>query len=265
VIKPLVRGALHRLGYTLVKYRTRAGGFDTGPAAAAARYDADMEPEFRALHARCAEFTMTPPERMYNLWLAARHVLTHDVPGDFVECGVWRGGSAMLCALALQDRADPNRRVWLYDTFEGMAAPTEKDVDHEGLIDTREIWARSQQGDHNEWCYASLDDVRRNMASTGFPETRTVYVKGKVQDTLPGNTPDRIALLRLDTDWHDSTVAELKHLYPKLSPGGVLIVDDYGQWKGQRQAVDEYLAAQPVPLLLARIDAAARMGIKPAP
>ena len=98
MIKPLVRTALHRLGYTLVKYRTRAGGFDVGAAPGAARYDADMEPEFRAAHARCAEFTMTPPERMYNLWLAARHVLAHNIPGDIVECGVWRGGSAMLCA-----------------------------------------------------------------------------------------------------------------------------------------------------------------------
>ncbi len=263
MIKPLIRGALHRMGYTLVKYRTRAGGFDVGPAPAGVRYDADMEPEFRAMHARCAEFTMTPPERMYNLWLAMRHVLDHGIPGDIVECGVWRGGSAMLAAHVLRERGDSDRRVWLYDTFEGMTAPTEKDVDPEGLIDTREIWARSQKGDHNEWCYASLEDVRRNMASTGFPDSRTVYVKGKVEETLPKQTPDRIALLRLDTDWHASTAAELGHLYPKLSPGGVLLVDDYGQWKGQREAVDEYLAQQRAPLLLARIDAAARMGVKP--
>ena len=198
MIKRLVRSLLHRAGYTLVKYRTRAGGFNVGGTPSDVKYDADMESQFQELHALCRDYTMTPPERAYNLYLAMRHVLTHNIPGDIVECGVWRGGSAMLCAHMLQRAGDTRRNIYLYDTFEGMAAPTEKDVDAAGLIDTKEIWKRSQTGDHNDWCYASLDDVRRNMASTGLPASRTVFVKGKVEDTLPGTLPDSIALLRLD-------------------------------------------------------------------
>ena len=226
---------------------------------------ADLSPADRAIALRVAPYTLTGLDRRASLLQAVEHIVRRGIAGDIVECGVWRGGSAMLCAHMLQRAGDTRRNIYLYDTFEGMAAPTEKDVDAAGLIDTKEIWKRSQTGDHNDWCYASLDDVRRNMASTGLPASRTVFVKGKVEDTLPGTLPDSIALLRLDTDWHDSTVAELTHLYPLLSPGGVLVVDDYGQWQGQRTALDEFLAKQNIPLLLARIDGAARMGVKPAP
>ena len=163
MIKRAVRKLLHKAGYTLVRYRTSAGGFNVGGTRADVRYDADMEPEFQELHALCHEFTMTPPERAYNLYLAVRHVLGHGVPGDVVECGVWRGGSAMLCAHMLHRARDTTRKVYLYDTFEGMAAPTEKDVDAAGLIDTREIWERSRKGGHNEWCFASLEDVNRHL------------------------------------------------------------------------------------------------------
>jgi O-methyltransferase len=221
----------------------------------------DMEQEFLELHARCAPFTMTSIERMYALYLAVRHVVEAGVPGDLVECGVWRGGSAMLAALALEARGDRDRSIYLYDTFAGMTRPDERDrSDHQESATL--TWERQQAGDVNEWCYASLDEVRANMLSTGFPPERLRFVEGKVEDTIPGTVPERIALLRLDTDWYESTYHELKHLFPLLSTGGALILDDYGYWAGSREATDRYLAESGTTMLLNRIDLAGRIGIR---
>jgi hypothetical protein len=118
-----------------------------------------------------------------------------------------------------------------------------------------------QRDGHNEWCYSPLDEVKRNLARTGYPAERVVYVQGKVEDTIPGTLPERTALLRLDTDWYSSTRHELEHLYPGLVAGGVLVLDDYGTWQGARQATDEYFAARG-PLLLNRIDSTGRIAVK---
>jgi len=113
------------------------------------------------------------------------------------------------------------------------------------------------------WAMAPLDRVRRNVLATGYPAERVHFIQGKVEDTLPANAPDRIALLRLDTDWYESTHHELTHLYPRLSPGGVLIIDDYGHWQGSRLAVDEFFAARAYTPLLGRMDYTGRMMVKP--
>jgi hypothetical protein len=102
------------------------------------------------------------------------------------------------------------------------------------------------------------------VLSTGYPADRLHLVQGKVEDTLPGAAPARIALLRLDTDWYESTRHELVHLYPRLVPNGVLIIDDYGDWVGAKEAVDEYFAAQPFQPFLSRMDHTGRLAIKPA-
>jgi hypothetical protein len=147
--------------------------------------------------------------------------------------------------------------------LQGISEPTDRDVNYRG--DRASVqWANSQAEDHNEWCYASLDDVRANMTSTEYPSDSIEYMKGKVQDTIPGVLPSPIALLRLDTDWYESTRHELEHLYPQLVPGGVLIIDDYGHWEGCREATDEYLARLKVVPLLHRIDRLGVIGIKPA-
>jgi O-methyltransferase len=220
----------------------------------------DMDPPFAGLYADCHTFTMTSVERMYALYKAVEHVARAGVPGDFVECGVWKGGSAMMMALAMQ-RFDAVRTLYLYDTYAGMPAPTE----HDRNFDDRQAekkWERLQREGHNEWCYSPLEEVRANLARTGHPAERAVLVQGKVEDTIPATIPERIALLRLDTDWYESTRHELEHLYPRLVPGGVLIIDDYGYWKGARQAVDEYFARTGEPLLLNRIDFTGRIAIK---
>jgi hypothetical protein len=219
-----------------------------------------FDEEFMRIYRACAPFSMASIERLYAVYQAVRHVVDHEVPGDVVECGVWRGGSSMCAAMTLLARGAVDRRLWLYDTFAGMTEPSAEDVNYVG-VDARATWRRAQRSDHNRWCYGSLDDVRANLRSTAYPGDRVAYVQGPVEETLPRTAPDSIALLRLDTDWYQSTRHELEHLYPRLSPFGVLIIDDYGFWKGARKAVDEYFAAR-TPLLLARSDNTGRMAIK---
>ena len=223
----------------------------------------DMPAEFMRLYERCAPFTMTSWERMYALHEAAKYISRSDITGDVVECGVWRGGSSMLAALALAQIGD-HRQLWLYDTFAGMPPPSERDADNTGRMAAAALeTVKRTPGARNCWAYATLDDVQQNMRATGYPPNRINYIVGRVEDTIPDQAPERIALLRLDTDWYESTRHELETLYPRLSPRGVLIIDDYGHWQGARQAVDEYLATLDAPPLLMRVDYAGRVVVKP--
>lgn len=216
----------------------------------------DMGPEFAADYAHAAEFTMSSRERMFALWLAVRYITAANIPGDVVECGVWQGGSSMLAAAAL--RHNP-RTLWLYDTFEGMPAPSDKDRNWTGETAADRLAAQDRT-EGPDWAYATLADVQANMRSTGYPAEHIRFVEGMVEDTIPAQLPETIALLRLDTDWYESTRHELEQCWPRLSPGGVLIVDDYGHWQGARQATDEYFAGKPV--LLNRIDYTGRIAVK---
>lgn len=223
---------------------------------------ADMGDHFHQLYQRAAPYTMTSIERMYGLYEACRYVTAARIPGDIVECGVWRGGSSMLAALTLMGSSDA-RPMWLYDTFEGMPPPGEHDRQWSGEAAEAALSAAPRQaGASNVWAYAPEDDVRANMASTDFPEDQLHFVVGKVEDTIPDQAPEQISLLRLDTDWYESTRHELEHLWPRLSPGGVLIIDDYGHWQGARRATDEYFGNQQIPILLARLDYTGRMAVK---
>jgi O-methyltransferase len=209
---------------------------------------------------RVAPFTMTSPERIQALVDSVRHLERHQVAGAFVECGVWRGGSMMAAALALHGGTD--RELFLFDTYEGMPAPGEFDIDHTGVSAAEQFAADTSRTGHIS-AVAHLADVRRNMASTRYPESRVHYAVGDVEDTIPAMAPERIALLRLDTDWYASTRHELQHLFPRIVSGGVLIVDDYGHWGGARKAVDEYLDSTGVRLLLCRIDYTGRIAVVP--
>ena len=253
-VKDAVHRRLHAAGYQIVP----AGDPDEPVLAPDMLADAG----FLRVYERAKPFTMTSPERMFALYHAVRYVVESRIPGDLVECGVWRGGSAMLCALALAELGDTSRALYLYDTYEGMAEPDARDVSHAGEA-ARDTWAGSRRDDHVDWCYSPLDEVRRNLASTGYPEERIHFVQGKVEETIPGTVPEAIALLRLDTDWYESTRHELEHLYPRVAPRGVVIIDDYGYWEGARQATDEYLARLDRPVLLGRIDFTGRLLVKP--
>lgn len=208
-------------------------------------------------------FTMTSSERIWSLLRAVDYVVDQPVEGAFVECGVWRGGSVMVMARRLLERGAEDRELWLYDTFAGMTAPTEDDVEAttgttaQALLDTTDV------GDgNNVWCIAGIDDVRANVASTGYAMERVRFVQGDVAVTLTEQVPERIALLRLDTDWYESTRIGLEVLYPRLSPGGVCILDDYGHWQGARKAVDEYFAQHGFRPLMHPIDFSGRIFLK---
>lgn len=206
--------------------------------------------------------TMAGVERVAALCEAVRYVERAGVPGAIVECGVWRGGSVMAIAKTLLAVGSKERDLFLFDTFEGMTPPDQNDVS----IDGQSAGSLSQSHEMSEedlfWCYAPLDAVRNAVLSTGYPADRVHFIKGRVEDTVPADAPERIALLRLDTDWYQSTHHEMVHLYPRLQRSGVLVIDDYGHWLGARKAVDEYLAANRINLLLSRIDYTARMAIK---
>lgn len=204
-------------------------------------------------------FTMTSMERVYSLCQSVAYVVQHDIPGDIVECGVWKGGSMMAVARTLLNRG-VTRKLHLFDTFEGMPEPTGADINVRGLP-AAELMALADKQAH-VWAYSPLDEVKKNLRDTGYDPSQVVFVKGKVEDTIPAQAPSQIALLRLDTDWYESTLHELVHLYPRLSVGGVLIIDDYGYWEGARKAVDQYLAEKKLKLLLNRIDSTGRVAVK---
>ncbi|HEY7298440.1 MAG TPA: TylF/MycF/NovP-related O-methyltransferase [Xanthobacteraceae bacterium] len=217
------------------------------------------DPEFFALYERVRPYTMTSIERLYAMHNAVEYVARAGVSGAIVECGVWRGGSMMMAALTLAALGKIDRELILFDTFAGHPRPNpERD-----LKDHYEFWLQRRRTDESSsWAEATLEEVRANLSSTGYPLDRMKLVKGIVQASIPAAAPEAIALLRLDTDWYDSTAHEMRHLYPRLVPGGVLIVDDYGEMQGQKQAIDEFCQQNGVVLLLNRIDSSGRIAVK---
>jgi O-methyltransferase len=224
---------------------------------------ADVADRNRAIVERALPYSMTGVLRLEATVEAVRYCVARGVPGAFVECGVWRGGSVLAMLLTLQELGVDDRDVHLFDTFEGMTAPTE----HDGAP-ALEPWAEAQRRGERAWAGLFGEDVfdersvRATVEGSGYPAERIHMVKGAVETTLPGAAPERIALLRLDTDWYESTRHELVHLYPRLVEGGVLIIDDYGHWEGARRAVDEYFVSEAPPLLLNRIDYTGRIAVK---
>jgi O-methyltransferase len=224
------------------------------------------DPNDRRIVEQALPLTMTGVPRLLALVDSVRYCVHREIPGAFAECGVWLGGSVAAILLTLKELGSVDRDIFLYDTFEGMTAPTEHDTSrfHQPAV---EAWREAEQ--RRERIYGGLfdpsffneDAVRAKLLATGYPGERLHFVKGPVEETIPATVPDTLALLRLDTDWYESTRHELHHLYPLLSPGGVLLIDDYGHWEGCRRAVDEYFAERPGPLLN-RVDYAGRVGVK---
>jgi len=250
-MKRLVKKAVNRLGFDI--RRLRKGD----PSPPGNEFPSDFSESEIDTVRRVRPFTMTTPERIVPAIQATEYVVRHNIPGGIVECGVWRGGSMMAIALTLLRLNRGNIPLYLFDTYEGMSQPSTRD----GQRAVQE-WESLQTPTRNEWCYASLGDVQSNMESTGYDKSLLFYFKGKVEDTIPGSAPEQISLLRLDTDWYESTKHELEHLFPRLAPGGILIIDDYGFWEGCRRAVDEYLGANRIRIFLSRIDHTGRVAVK---
>jgi hypothetical protein len=226
-------------------------------------YSDIKDSEFWEIYNLCKPYTMTSVERMYALFCSINYILKNKIPGSFVECGVWRGGSSMLIAKMFANRNIVDRKIYLFDTFEGMPNPTDYDSDYSGKSASSLLKKNRSNKQESVWCLADLSDVQNNMRLTNFPEEKIIYIKGKVEITVPTSVlNENIALLRLDTDWYESTKHELIHLFPKLEDNGILIIDDYGHWEGCRKAVDEYFLENEINILLNRIDYTGRIGVK---
>ncbi len=219
-------------------------------------YDDDAKETIRAVR----PYTMTAAEKLYALILATRYVSEHRIPGDIVECGVWRGGSMQAVARTLLAAGDASRNLFLFDTYEGMPPPSDRDVRHDGSA-AADLLATLPR-DSKVWAVATLEDVQQGFAAIPYPAEKVHFVKGLVEETVPVQAPDEISILRLDTDWYESTRHELEHLYPRLVSGGVLLIDDYGWWQGSREAVEEFLRETGARLLLLRM-ASGRIAVKP--
>jgi hypothetical protein len=258
-----------RVRRSLSRVWTRFGRDRSVDAAASPKYDFahGLAQDELQLIERCQPFTMTNAARLIGVLDAVDHVTSRAVPGAIVECGVWSGGSMLMAVLALQRANVDDRELYLFDTFEGMTQPTTLDTsrfENPAL----QTWTTAEASGERAWGYLfehaafGVDQVRALLVSTGYPSARVHMVQGRVEDTVPESAPDEIAVLRLDTDWYESTRHELTHLFPRLAKGGVLIIDDYGHWEGCRRAVDEYFGAGEARPLLARLDYTGRMGVK---
>ncbi|MER7202174.1 methyltransferase [Streptomyces sp. CB01635] len=267
-----VNGVIKHIGYQLTRVPVpapRQAARASEPAASAPRptpkpkglvLPEDYDDEAKAIIRAVKPYTMTSPERLNAFILATRHIVRHNIPGDIVECGVWRGGSMQACAKTLLSQGDTERGLYLFDTYEGMTPPTEEDLRRDGK--SAEELLAAQGKDRPIWAVATLDDVKSGFQDVPYPADRLHFVQGRVEDTVPRQAPEQISILRLDTDWYASTKHELDHLYDRLVPGGVLLIDDYGYWQGSRQAVDEFLEKTGERLLLLRMDEG-RIAVKP--
>ncbi len=208
-----------------------------------AQFAQSEDKDFLEIWDACKAYTMTSFERGLALFRSIRYVCRRPVPGNFVECGVWRGGSAMIAAKTLLLYGGGDRKIFLFDTFDGMTEPGPEDKDWRGNDAARLMDEdRGNREDSLMWAVASLEDVTRNMEKTGYDPALIHYIKGDVAKTLQRTRTGNIAVLRLDTDFYDSTLVELRELYPRLIQHGVLIIDDYGHWQGARAAVDEFFS-----------------------
>lgn len=209
-------------------------------------------------------YTMTTVQRIEAVISATHHVVKNDIPGAFVESGVWMGGSIMAAARTLVELGVTDRDLYLYDTFEGLPEPGEHDVTVGEGQSVEELYAQLQAaaGD-TPYLEAPVDKVRANVALTGYPMDRVHTIQGMVEDTIPSTAPEQVAFLRLDTDFYSSTKVEMENLFPRLSASGILIIDDYGYLEGARKAVDDFFATYPHPVFLHRIDTTGRLVVKP--
>ncbi len=237
----------------LAEKEEREENFKRGPL--------DVDAETMEIVTLSDEYSMTSRPKRFALVAAVRHIAQTGIPGDIVECGVWRGGSIHMIARTFQAEGVTDRDIHLFDTFEGMTEPTEHDV---AFDDPRTAAERLETAEKNQWIWAiaSLEDVQAGLKTLDYPYERFHFVQGPVEETIPEHAPEQIALLRLDTDWYESTKHELEHLYDRLVPGGVLIIDDYGSWQGSKKATDEFMATLEKPPLMLRAGTG-RIGVKP--
>ncbi len=242
-----------------LRERMRRNGIGTYPIL---HYD-EEDPARQALEIVDA-FTMTSYQRMVTLWQQVRYLDGAKIAGSLVECGTWRGGACGMMALAHQTSGRPNRSIHLFDSFAGLPEPV---AEKDGNAAMRYAGGRATGALRSiRKCVASREESERLLGEIiGYPRELTVFHVGWFEETIPVavESVERIALLRIDGDWYESTRVCLAHLYPLVSSGGIVVVDDYGRWKGCRTAVDEFLSGTKRPPFLNHIDGTGRYLIVP--
>jgi len=198
-------------------------------------------------------YTLTDHQRIKSLLDGVEYIIKNNLSGSFVECGVWKGGSMIAVAKKLQNLNVDDRDIFLFDTFEGMSEPSKNDISQTGLDPL----------DKTEHMNNPIELVKDNFFKTNYPESKTHFIKGRVEDTLSKQDTGEIAILRLDTDYYESTKIEMEYLFPKIIKGGIIIIDDFGAWQGARKAVLEYIEKNKIQIYLNRIyPIGSRIGIK---
>lgn len=166
-------------------------------------------------------YTLCTPDRLENLAALCDHLNENQIPGDFVECGTYKGGSAAVLSTRLGER-----HLWLYDSFQGLPPTNEKD------------------GEDAKWwigeCVGTIADLKAVMNTVGTSETAYTIKPGWFETTFQQELPEQIALLHCDADWYDSVMLVLETFYPRISPGGCIVLDDFGYWEGCREAFYDF-------------------------
>jgi O-methyltransferase len=211
----------------------------------------------------CSRISMQSDERIWALINATKYIVQRNVPGVFVECGVWKGASAVAISRTLVSLGVTDRDIYLFDTFEGMTEPSGLDKRISDSVPASQLLEATEIGDgDNVWAKATEESVREILNQQEYPAARFKIIKGDVIKTLHNIPSFEISLLRLDTDWYESTKIELEILFPRLVISGILIVDDFGHWDGSRRAVSEFFAGLDTKYLLSMVDYTGRLLIK---
>jgi len=241
MLKNVLKSLLELTSYQIVNKKYR----NTKTLAAQTIVEAtDFEKEVCEI---CIKYSMTPLVRLWAMIQAIKEVRNKNLEGDIVECGVWKGGYLILSQLLVEE-FKMDKAVYGYDTFQGMTEPGDMDIEKETGTPAKVEWEKHKSKDHNSWCLSTIEEVQKTIKNNVKNCGNVKLIQGKVEDTLKEekNLPKTISVLRLDTDWYESTKLELEVLYPRLVKGGVLIIDDYGCWEGSKKAVDEYFKGSDV-------------------
>ena len=203
-----------------------------------AQGDQRLSLEEKNIISKVKDRTMTNSNSISNLIQATRYILKSGIDGAFVECGVWRGGSAMAFCYSALAYGQVDREIYLMDTFAGYTKVTDKDFQISNGQKASELFNL----DANYICQASLEDVKLGIRETNYPSEKVFYLVGDIIQSSLSLLPDKIAILRLDTDYYESTLWSLENLYPLVPKGGIIIIDDYDYWNGCREACDEFFS-----------------------
>jgi hypothetical protein len=227
-MRKLIQKVISRTGYNIINEKKRWE-------------DIFSTPNFEVIYNSVKKFTMTNPERIYALIQSVDFITSNSIPGALVECGVWKGGSIMAMLLRLQQQQSISRDIFLFDLF-----------------------AKPDLQGHKYWLGIPLEEVQKNVLSVNYPSELIRFISGDIAVTSKQKNPEEIAILRLDMDEYTPTRHALENLYPRVSSGGVIIIDDYGSHpQGAKLATDEFLSTLPFKAFLHRVDQGARVFVKP--